>query len=175
MVALLAAVPAARADDPPPLTELVDAAAQRLLVADDVAAVKWRTGAAIEDPARVARQLEALTADAAGAGLDPDYVRRIFTDQIAATEAAEHHRFDQWTRDPDAAPQTGPELADSRGRIDGFNRAMLAQIGAHWELLHSADCAAELDTATRTVGDAHHLEEFYRQALSAATRDYCPR
>ncbi|ORV53605.1 chorismate mutase [Mycolicibacter engbaekii] len=167
-------VPAtARADGASPLSDLVDAAAQRLQVADDVAAVKWQTGGAIEDPSRVGQQLDKVAADATGAELDSDYVRRIFADQIAATEAAEHYRFAQWKLDPAAAPAAAPELAASRARIDGFNQAMLAQIGRRWELLHSPACAAELREATRTVSDARQLDEFYRQALSSATKDYC--
>lgn len=175
-VATVLAVSApARADDASPLSDLVDAAAQRLQVADDVAAIKWRTGGAIEDPARVGQQLEQLAAAAAGNGLDPDYVRRIFADQIAATEAAEHYRFAQWKLDPAAAPSTAPELAASRARIDGFNQTMLAQIGQRWELLHAADCAGQLGEATRAVADARRLDEFYRRALSTATADYCTR
>ncbi|OMC06975.1 chorismate mutase [Mycolicibacter heraklionensis] len=175
-VATVLAVPApARADDASPLSELVDAAAQRLQVADDVAAIKWRTGGAIEDPARVEQQLEQLAAAAAGNGLDPDYVRRIFADQIAATEAAEYYRFAQWKLDPAAAPSAAPELVTSRARIDGFNQAMLAQIGQRWELLHAPDCAAQLGEATRAVADARRLDDFYRRALSSATADYCTR
>ncbi|CAJ1497330.1 chorismate mutase [[Mycobacterium] holstebronense] len=172
-VALLAAPPAARADST--LADLVDAAAQRLQVADDVAAIKWQTGGAIEDPARVDQQLAKLATEAAGKDLDPDYVRRIFADQIAATEAAEHYRFSQWKLDPATAPSTAPELVASRARIDGFNQVMLAQIGQRWGLLHSADCAGQLDEATRAVSEARQLDEFYRRALASATQDYCAR
>lgn len=172
-VLTLAGPSQARADGASPLLELVDAAAQRLQVGDDVAAIKWRTGGAIEDPARVGQQLSKLADDAVGEDLDPDYVRRIFTDQISATEAVEHHRFAQWKLDPAAAPVTAPELAASRARIDGFNHVMLAQIGLHWQQLHSPACVAELDQATRTISETRQFDEFYRQALSSATRDYC--
>lgn len=174
-VALLAIPFPARADTVNPLTELVDAAAGRLQVADDVAAIKWQTGAAIEDPVRGGQQLATLAAEAAGDDLDPDYVRRIFTDQIAATEAVEHHRFAQWKLDSAAAPPTAPELAVSRARIDGFNQVMLTQIGQRWELLHTAGCPAQLGEATRSVSDARQLDAFYRQALSSATQDFCSR
>ena len=173
--ALLSVSAPASADEASPLSDLVDAAAQRLEVADDVAAIKWQTGGAIEDPGRVGQQLAKLAADAAGKDLDPDYVRRVFADQIAATEAAEHYRFAQWKLDPATAPPAAPALAASRVRIDGFNQAMLAQIGQRWELLHSPDCAGQLGEATRTVSDARQLDEFYRRALASATQDYCAR
>ncbi|WP_082981095.1 chorismate mutase [Mycolicibacter heraklionensis] len=174
-ITLLTVPVPARADGASPLSDLVDAAAQRLQVADDVAAIKWQTGGAIEDPARVGQQLAKLAAEAAAKDLAPDYVRRIFADQITATEAAEHYRFAQWKLDPAAAPSTAPELAASRARIDGFNQVMLAQIGQRWELLHSPDCAGELGEAIRTVSDARQLDEFYRRALASATQDYCGR
>lgn len=163
----------ARADTANPLAELVDAAAQRLQVADDVAADKWHSGAAIEDPARVQQQLTALASAADAEHLDADYVRRVFTDQIAATEAAEHYRFAQWKLDPAATPAGAPDLAASRARIDGFNRVMLTQIGLRWQQLRAPDCGAQLEEATRDVSAARQLDPFYRQALSSATRDYC--
>ena len=86
-VTLLAIPVPSRADTANPLAELVDAAAGRLQVADDVAAVKWRTGGAVEDPVRVQQQLAKLADDAARNDLDPAYVQRIFGDQIDATEA----------------------------------------------------------------------------------------
>src|SRR5947209_6076018 len=51
VVTLLA--PPARADPNGPLTGLVEAAAQRLQVAEQVAAVKWNMQGPIEDPGRV--------------------------------------------------------------------------------------------------------------------------
>lgn len=172
-VALLAPPGPAGADDASPLVVLVDAAAQRLQVADDVAAVKWRTGGAIEDPARVQQQLSALADEAAADDLDPGYVRRIFTDQIGATEAVEHYRYAQWKLDPAAAPASAPDLAASRARIDGFNQVMLTQIGLHWQQLHAAECAGQLEQATLAVSDRRGLDAFYRQALWSATRGYC--
>jgi len=172
-VTLLAIPVPSRADTANPLAELVDAAAGRLQVADDVAAVKWRTGGAIEDPVRVQQQLAQLADDAARNDLDPAYVQRIFGDQIAATEAVEHHRFAQWKLDPATAPASAPELAASRARIDGFNREMLTQIGLRRQQLHSPECAALLDEAVREVSAARRLGEFEHGALTSATREYC--
>ncbi|RRR42942.1 chorismate mutase [Mycolicibacter terrae] len=170
-VTLLAAPPAAHADNP--LTDLVDAAAQRLQVGDDVAAVKWHSGGAIEDPARVQQQLAAVASAAEAQHLDAGYVHQAFTDQIAATEALEHYRFAQWKLDPASAPAVAPDLATSRARIDGYNRVMLTQIGLQWQQLHAAECAPRLDEAIRDVSAARQFDEFSRRALSSATRDYC--
>lgn len=163
--------PTARAEST--LAEMVDAAAQRLQIADDVAAVKWHSGAPVEDPARVQQQLTALASAAEAEDVDPDYVRQIFTDQIAATEAVEHHRFAQWERDPASAPAVASDLAASRARIDGLNHVMLTQVGLHWQLLHSPQCAAEVHQSVRNISAARQFDELYRRELIAATRDYC--
>ncbi|MGH3564395.1 MAG: chorismate mutase [Mycobacterium sp.] len=155
------------------MTDLVDAAAQRLQIAEPVAAFKWGAGTAIEDPARVREQLTALAADATAHHVDPDYVTRVFADQIAATGAAEYQRFAQWKLDPASTPSAPPDLSDSRARIDTLNQVMVAQIEVRWDLLHSPECAARLDEAQRDVGTARQLDTFDQRALSFATRSYC--
>ena len=89
-VAVVPTTAQARGDDANPLVELVDAATQRLQTAEPVAATKWINGGSIEDPPRVEQVLAAVSADATGKGVDPDFVRRMFTDQIHATEAIEY-------------------------------------------------------------------------------------
>jgi chorismate mutase len=177
VVALLSALCApgrASADSSDPLTELVDAAARRLQVAEPVAAAKWHSGAAVADPDRVRQQLDALADDAAAAQIDAGYVRQVFGDQIDATEAIEYTRFAQWKLDPAAAPPVAPALADSRAAIDEFNHVMLTQIAAQWEVLHSPDCGDRLDSARTAVARSRRLDTLYRQALAAASRSYCP-
>lgn len=140
-----------------------------------MAANKWHTGGPITDPARARQVLDQVAADAAARGIDAERVRRIFTDQIDATESIEYSRFAGWKLDPAAAPAHSPDLAASRATIDGFNRTMVAELATHWTLLRSPDCAARLGEARTEVGDARGLDGIYRQALDAATRSYCDR
>ncbi|MEE3064478.1 MAG: chorismate mutase [Actinomycetota bacterium] len=176
---MLAALPAAtllatpaRADTSA-LTELVDAAAQRLQVAEAVAAYKWNAHVPVEDPDRVHQQLAKLSADAAGEHIDPNYVSRVFGDQINATEAIEHTRFAEWKLDPASAPAGAPDLSVSRSTIDGLNQTMLNQIVVHWDLLHSPACAPQLHAARAVVTRARLLDRLYQQALALATQSYC--
>lgn len=163
----------ARADAASPLLELVDAAAQRLQTADPVAASKWINDMPIEDPPRVQQVLAAVTTDAAANHVDPGYVSQVFNDQINATDAIEYSRFAQWKLDPAGAPTAPPELSASRAVIDGLNHRMENEIALRSDVLHSAECAAELDDATNAVTIARQLDNLYRQALSFATRSYC--
>ncbi len=172
LVVLLAA-PQARADSTNPLTELVDAAAARLQVAEPVAAFKWRTHGSVEDPTRVEQQLTALRADATAKRIDADYVAQVFGDQIHATEAIEYSRFADWKLNPSEAPAAAPDLSASRSTIDALNQTMLSQMALNWDLLHSPACAGTLDAASKDAVGARRLDDLYQRALSLATRSYC--
>jgi chorismate mutase len=162
-----------RADSLSPLTELVDAAAQRLQAAEPVAAFKWTAHGAIEDPGRVQQELAKSGADATAKHIDPDYVARVFGDQINAAEAIEYTRFADWKLNPSSAPAAAPDLAASRSTIDALNQTMLTQIALNWDLLRSSACAIQLDAARDDVIKARQLDSLYREALSLATQSYC--
>lgn len=173
MTVALGSAAAAQATGDEPLYELVDAATQRLLTADPVAATKWLNGGPITDPARVRQVLDAVTADAESARLPTEYVTRLFTDQINATEAIQYSRFSWWKFDPAAAPASAPDLSASRALIDGLNQRMVDEITEQWPVLRSADCPARLAAAKSAVAEERRLDPLYRQALDAATRSYC--
>lgn len=156
-----------------PFYNLVDTAAQRLATADPVAAYKWINGGDITDPQRVEAVMDAVTGDATARGIDPDYVRTVFTDQINATEAVEFTRFAQWKFDGSTAPGAAPDLSESRTQIDGYNKTLVEEIALHWNSLHSQGCGQDLADATTAVANARNLDGLYRQALSSATRSYC--
>jgi chorismate mutase len=114
-----------------------------------------------------------VAADASARGVDADRVRRIFCDQISATESIQYTRRAQWQLDPAIAPATAPDLTSTRGVIDGLNRTMVEQMAARWPLLQSPDCAQRVREATDAFATAGDLDEIYRRALGFATRSYC--
>lgn len=172
-VSVASATPGVAQAMPSPLDALVSAAAQRLQVADPVAAVKWITHGDIEDPVRVQQVLDAVATAANTRGIDADYVRRIFTDQIHATEAVEYRRFAEWKLDPAAAPPSAPDLSESRSRIDALNTTIVDELGAQWDLLHSPACVPALRDAADNAATAYGLDPDYRDALAFATHSYC--
>jgi chorismate mutase len=169
----LTSVPTAHAADPGPLYRLVDTASQRLLTADPVAAFKWVDGGSIEDPARVGQVLDNVAADARDRGVDEDFVRRAFQNQIHATEGIQYVRFGQWKLDPAAAPTSAPNLSESRTAIDGFNRTMVSEMAAQSGVLHGPGCTTALDAARQSVIADRGLDPLYQQALDFATHTYC--
>lgn len=173
VVLAVATAPVADADVPGPLHLLVDTAAQRLQTAYPVAAYKWVNGGSIEDPARVAQVLDTVGADASQRGIGPAFVREAFENQIHATEGVEYLLFGHWKFVPESAPTSAPDLSESRTAIDGFNRTMVEQMAAQWNVLQGPDCGAQLDAARRAVADERGLDPLYVDALDVATRSYC--
>lgn len=109
----------------------------------------------------------------ARSNIDPDYVTRVFDDQIRATEAIEYSRFSDWKLNPASAPPEPPDLSASRSAIDSLNNRMLSQIWSHWSLLSAPSCAAQLDRAKRDIVRSRHLDSLYQRALTTATQSYC--
>ena len=165
--------PGAAAQPPNPLLPLVDAATERLQIADPVAAAKLHTGGLIEDPVREQQVLDAVAAEARERQVDAGYVTAAFRDQIDATVAVEYARLAGWKLAPASAPLDAPDLAASRAAIDELNRRMVAAMADGWPVLQSPSCPAELDAARDAVAQARGLDPLYRQALDFATRSYC--
>jgi chorismate mutase len=173
IVGMCSVAPVASADEPGPLYQLVDTAAQRLLTANPVAAFKWVKGGSIEDKARADQVLDAAATDARNRGLDEDFVRRAFENQIHATEGVEYTLFGQWKFDPAHAPTSAPELSQTRTAIDGFNRALVTEMVNQRVVLFSGSCGQVLDAARSAVAQDRALDPFYRHALDVATSTYC--
>ena len=172
-LAMMATPVPSHADVPSPLFALVDAAAQRLQTADAVAASKWIIAGPIEDHAREQQVIDAVTTSAKEKGAEPGFVQTAFRNQIAATVAVEYGLFSEWKLDPPSAPQTAPDLSESRSAIDALNRTMVTEIAGQWDSLHSPGCLADLDAAKDAVVAARALDDLYQRGLTFATRSYC--
>jgi len=163
----------AAADDPGPLAKLVDDATLRLQTADPVAASKYLTGGAVDDPAREQQVLDAVDGFASAKHVDAGFVHDVFRDQIDATDSLEHSRFAEWKIDPLGAPKTAPDLSASRDAINHLNEAMVDDIAQQWNALHAPTCAGDLAHATAAAVAQHHLDPLYIHALDYAVHRYC--
>jgi chorismate mutase len=165
--------PLASADAISPLIKLVDDVAQRLKTADPVAAAKYHSGGAVDDPTREREVIDQVVATAVSRHVDEDFVRRVFRDQIDATDSLEHTRFAQWKIDPRSAPGDAPDLSASRNVINALNTAIVDDIAEQWSTLHTASCRADLDRTVAAVAAQQHLDQVYLPALGYATHQYC--
>ncbi|MGE2836925.1 chorismate mutase [Mycobacterium sp. SMC-4] len=169
----LLVAPSAAAQPHSTLTDLVDATARRLEVADPVALTKFHNGQPVKDPQREQQVIDAVSAEASALGADPALVTTVFRDQIDASVGIQYARLSQWTLDPASAPAPAEDLSSSRAVLDAVNRELVTLIADQRGALRSPQCPAELDRARDTVAQARAFDPLYRQALDTATRNYC--
>ena len=102
---------------------------ERLLLADTVAQAKWIKGTPVSDPAREQVVIDAAVAQATRDGVDTDLVRRVMTDQIAASKVVQRGLLTQWAHHPSEAPTAAPDLTSVRTRLDEIDTALVDALG----------------------------------------------
>lgn len=155
------------------LLALTDVTAQRVLLADTVAAAKWGTDAPINDPAREQVVLDAAAARSVPLGVDPAVARAVFTDQIEANKTVQSGLYSQWRAQPRQAPTARPALGEIRPVLDRITDQLLAELKATQQLRAQPTCAAELTGARHRVERARHLDPLHAGALARALISIC--
>jgi len=155
------------------LLALVDVAAQRVQLADTVAAAKWGTDAPINDPAREQAVLDTVTTKSTQLGIDPGTSRAVFTDQIEANKAVQYGLYSQWRTHPGQAPATRPDLAQVRPILDRITDQLLATLKATQQLRTEPSCTAQLTETLHRVEHTRHLDSLHEDALARSLTSIC--
>lgn len=161
------------AAQPVPLESLVALVDERLATADTVAAAKWGTRGAVEDPPREQVVLDTATREAAPRGLAPHTVAAVFRDQIQASKVVQYGLFEDWTAEPDRAPRAPPDLAGVRPVLDGITPRLLDALASTAGVRRDPGCATQVVVASRRTADARALDALHRRALDRAVRSLC--
>jgi chorismate mutase len=156
-----------------PLLTLVDLAAQRVQVADTVAASKWGTDSSITDPVREQAVLTSATMKSAQLGIDPAISVRVFTDQIEANKAVQYALYSRWSAYPDQAPTVRPDLGRLRPILDHITDELLAQLKLTQDLRADPACGGQLASARQHIEQAHAFNRVHGDALGRATASLC--
>jgi chorismate mutase-like protein len=107
---------------------LVDLAVQRILVSDEVAATKFRSGAPVEDLLRERQVLAEAGRRAVQLGLDRELAIRFVRRQIYASKIVQSGLLARWQAHPEQAPSTTPDLQSIRERLDQLDEQLLEQL-----------------------------------------------
>ncbi|MBI0298835.1 chorismate mutase [Streptomyces sp. PRKS01-29] len=157
------------------LRPLVELSAQRVLVADEVAAAKWGTDSPIDDPAREREVLEAVARQAEELGADPVATSRIFRDQIEASKVVQRGLYSRWDADPSQAPTERPDLGRVRLEINRINGELVRAIADSAAVRESPSCAGRLTAGTAAVVRGRHLDPLHTVALGRSLPSVCER
>ncbi|AKJ10437.1 chorismate mutase [Streptomyces incarnatus] len=173
--AVLLAAPGTAAAAPcvSPLHPVASLAAERLATADLVAAAKWGTGSPIDDPAREQQVLDAVAAQAAQLGADPDEARRVFRDQIEANKIVQRGLFARWAAHPEQAPTTKPDLNVVRQTINRINTDLVRALADTTAERDTPACGPELATAVVEVHHEKHPDLLHTGALVRSLVSAC--
>ncbi|WP_151484038.1 chorismate mutase [Streptomyces albicerus] len=156
------------------LTSLTELFAERLLLADKVAAAKYGTDLPIDDPARERQILDDVAARAAGLGLDPDSVTAVFRDQIEANKLVQRGLYARWDAHPDERPTERPDLAkEVRPALDLITTRLLAALQATAPVRADASCEPRLYAAAALSAYGHRLDVLHLKGLGRALPSVC--
>ncbi|WP_405676458.1 chorismate mutase [Streptomyces sp. NBC_01511] len=156
-----------------PLTNLF---AERLLIADKVAAAKYGTGRPIDDPAREQKILDDAAAPAVGLGLAPDTVVAVFGDQIEANKLVQRGLYARWDAHPDERPTQRPDLdKEVRPALDRITTRLLNTLVATEGVRSSPSCEPRLYGAAARSAYGHELDVLHLKGMGRALPSACAR
>ncbi|MET9866739.1 chorismate mutase [Streptomyces sp. NPDC006386] len=156
------------------LTTVTELVAERLLLADKVAAAKYGTDTPIDDPVREAQILDDVRARAVGLGLDPDAVAAVFRDQIEANKLVQRGLYARWDAHPDERPTERPDLAkEVRPALDRITTQLLAALAETEQARALPSCGPRLVIAAGWSAYDHRLDALHLEGLGRALPSVC--
>ncbi|ANS65366.1 chorismate mutase [Streptomyces lincolnensis] len=168
--------PVRAADVAPGLTPLTDLFAQRLLLADKVAAAKYGTDKPIDDPVREQQILDDVAARAVGLGLDPEAVKVVFRDQIEANKVVQRGLYARWDAHPAQRPTERPDLVkEVRPQLDRITTEVLDALQRTAVVRGGASCEPRLAVASVRSAFGYRLDVLHWEGLARAVSSVCSR
>lgn len=152
---------------------VVGVVADRLATADAVAASKYVSKGAVEDPARERVVLDAATAAGTARRLDPAQVSAVMGDQIAASKVVQYGLLEDWTDQPVRAPAAPPDLAGVRATLDAVTPRLVDALATAQPARTDPTCRGAVTSAAVRVAAARHLDTLHRRGLERAVRSLC--
>ncbi|WP_285482775.1 chorismate mutase [Amycolatopsis sp. NBRC 101858] len=168
---VLASIPASASGSS--LWQLTDLAAQRVAIADKVAAAKYGTPSPIDDPVREQQIYDSVAARAPELGLDPADAVRFFHAQIEANKVVQRGLYARWDAHPSEAPTTKPDLGEIRPVIDRLNTGLLTELSTSLAVRKARSCPKRQLVTAGVADVVHRFDLLHARALSEATSATC--
>lgn len=156
-----------------PWDPVVGVVADRLATADTVAASKYVSKGAVEDPARERVVLDAAAAAGAARRLDPAVVTAVMSDQIAASKVVQYGLLEDWTDQPARAPVAPADLTGVRATLDGVTPRLVDAFATALPARTDPACRGAVTSAAVRVAAERSLDSLHRRGLERAVRSLC--
>ncbi|MCX3062752.1 chorismate mutase [Streptomyces beihaiensis] len=149
-------------------------AAERVALADKVAAAKYGTDKPIDDPARERQILAEVAARSAALGIDPAYARAVFRDQMEANKLVQRGLYARWDAHPDERPTHRPDLATQvRPALDRITTRLLDALRDMAPARASAGCEAVLEARAARAARTDGFDTLHVRGLARALPSVC--
>ncbi|ADG79899.1 chorismate mutase OS=Tsukamurella paurometabola (strain ATCC 8368 / DSM / CCUG 35730 / CIP 100753/ JCM 10117 / KCTC 9821 / NBRC 16120 / NCIMB 702349 /NCTC 13040) OX=521096 GN=Tpau_3314 PE=4 SV=1 [Tsukamurella paurometabola] len=153
---------------------VVDLLGQRLALAEEVAATKWRERRPVRDAAQADAVVRSAVAQGRQRDLDEQYVTAVFSDQIAASESVQFALHGRWSIDRTADPKPG-DLVTVRSTLAALTPRILDSLRAlETDARGVGACEADVRSATQQQIDARRWSDERGAALRFAVSRLCP-
>lgn len=150
---------------------LVNLVVQRLALAQDVAAAKYRTGASIDDSAREERLLQsaARTLNVVGSG---QQIGMLFLrDQFESSKVIQRSLHHRWRLHPEEVPATNLDLAaEIRPRLDCITTRMIQLLKCGIPRIEAEDMIGALEAQFSEIAPEVQLPGLHVHAAVFAMR-----
>jgi chorismate mutase len=159
-----------------PLDNLLELVVQRLIIAQDVAVVKYVSHRPIEDPVREREILQTMAGALSASGHYRQAGLQFFTDQIEASKVIQRGLHHRWHAHPEEVPPACRSLAtEIRPELDQITRQLIRQFESAPGIprMRRADVAALVDKRLATALPARQLPRLHRHAALFAMRSLC--
>ncbi|HVW48876.1 MAG TPA: chorismate mutase [Trinickia sp.] len=151
------------------LRPLIESAAERLAIGDQVAFSKWDSGTSVEDSARESTVISKAVAEGQQANLAAADTTRFFKAQIEANKLVQYELLSHWRRAGFAPPHAPVDLVGTiRPELDALQTKMIAGLASAAPVMQSQACATEV---ARAVGRYKFEHQFEFTALRAIALD----
>jgi chorismate mutase len=149
------------------LQELVQISADRLQLARKVALAKWDSGAAVEDPAREQKVIDAAVKQGQEKGLDGAQVASFFQAQIEANKVIQYSLLSTW-RGLGQAPAHGPVdlTKEIRPQLDRIQVQIIEALSGTATVRSNPGCAVDLARTVQSYLKTHDWPPDSRDAVA---------
>lgn len=159
-----------------PADNILELAVRRLILAQDVAVVKYVSHRPIEDPAREREILQTVASALSASGHYREAGLQFFRDQIEASKVVQRGLHHRWHAHPDEVPPVRRSMAtEVRPELDQITRQILRQFESAPGMprMRRGDVAALVDKRFSTALSARQLPRLHRHAAVFAMRSLC--
>jgi chorismate mutase len=130
------------------LQPLVEKAAHRLTIGEQVSLAKWDSGKAVEDAPREAQVILGAVKDGVTKGLDEASVANFFNAQIEANKIVRYTLLADWYRAGKAPEHAPVDLVKTiRPQLDEVQKFLIAELADTVEIRKSKTCRVDIAKA----------------------------